>query len=128
MHRLKILGLKVHVPPCHLQSGMSQNSLEPEHVPSIAQIVDRERMTDGVDLAPNALNAEPMAKVREVPLSVALAQSRSGSGSKHSVVLVLLEPAEENLTEFGRHRYKALLLTLSVNTDQHVFEIEVATL
>jgi hypothetical protein len=62
MNGLQVLGHQVCVSSCHFQTRVTENLLQVKDGPTLAQIVDRERMPEGVKRSGRRIEAQPMAQ------------------------------------------------------------------
>lgn len=81
---LQILSLQIDVAPRHIQRTVAKNSLQPEHISPVANVVDRKCMPQSVEAKPDALSrAETIAKEFEIPQEISLGRFAPRTGRKY---------------------------------------------
>jgi hypothetical protein len=72
VHGAQVLRLKVDIAARHFQSGVPKDSLKPEHVPPVSDVVQSEGVAEGVEADPDSLYPELLAHNLEPPQNVTL--------------------------------------------------------
>jgi hypothetical protein len=130
MHSGEIRRLGVHVPPSHLKRAVTEDALEPEHIPAIADVVQREGVPQRVKAEAYAIDPKPSPHRFHFFKSVALEELSTPTTREYEALRCRArcsDPFPEHLATLNRDGYLPLLLTLSMRyADEKVIEVHIA--